>query len=88
MLDDEILASIDAFTTEQKTDLLCGIIDHCCLEPHQIYPLLGIDEKTVDELANRHRDYFESEHFQRKCLDCIPVEVIRECVDKFLRDNQ
>ena len=85
---DEILASIDAFTPEQKTDLLCDFIDHCCLDPHQLYPILGIDEKKVDELANRHREYFESEYFQRKCLDRIPVENIRKYVNKFFIDNQ
>lgn len=84
----EILESIDKFSPQERTDLLCGIIDHCCLDPHQLYPLLGIDEKIVDELANCQREYFESEHFHRKCLDCIPVETVRKYVNKFCIDNQ
>lgn len=84
----EILESIDKFSPQERTDLLCGIIDHCCLDPHQLYPLLGIDEKIVDELANRQREYFECEHFLRKCLDYIPVETVRKYVNKFCIDNQ
>jgi len=85
---DEIIKTVQSFSSEEKTELVCEIIDDSCLDPHQIYPCLGLAESIVDKLANNNMDFFESEFFHRLQLDTIPTKVIREFVNKFNIENQ
>jgi len=85
---DEIIKSVQAFSAEEKTGLVCAILDDSCLDPHQIYPCLGLDEGLVDKLENNNREFFDSEFFHRLQLDNIQTNVIREYVNKFNIENQ
>jgi len=85
---DEIIKTVQSFSSEEKTELVCEILDDSCLDPHQVYPCLGLDVSMVDELASCDREFFEGEYCHRLQLDCIPTKVIREYVNKFNVENQ
>lgn len=85
---EDIIKSVQAFSPEEKTELVCAILENSCLDPHQVYPCLGLDEGMIDQLANKDREFFESEYFHRLQLDNIPTKVIREYVNKFNVENQ
>lgn len=87
-LKDEIIKSVQVLSPEEKTSLVCEILENSCLDPHQVYPCLGLDGGLVDQLANSNMEFFESEYFHHLQLDNIPTKVIREFVNKFNIENQ
>jgi len=85
---DDIIKSVQALSTEEKTEFVCSLLENSCLDPHQVYPCLGLDEGMVDQLASKNREFFESEYFHRLQLDIIPTEFIRDYVNEFNVENQ
>jgi len=87
-LKNEIINSVQELSLEEKTQLVCGILDDSCLDPHQVCLCLGLDDEMVDKLENSNREFFESEYFHMLQLDNIPTKIIREYVNRFNIENQ
>ena len=86
-LHDEIIRSVQSFSPKEKTELVCGILDNCCLHPCQALPLLGMGEDTFAEIESRVNSYFDDPAFLYERLEYIPAEAIRAFVNKFMLEN-
>lgn len=85
---DEIIRSVESFSPKEKTELVCMVLDNCCLHPCQVLPLLGMDEGLFAEIEARVKSCFEDPAFLYERLEHIPADVIRKYVNTFVVENQ
>lgn len=87
-LHDEIIRSVESFTAKEKTELVCMILDNCCLHPCQVLPLLDLGEDAFAEIESRINSYFDDPAFLYERLNHIPAKTIREYANNFVIENQ
>ena len=83
-----IAQSICGMTAEQRTGLVCRIMDDGCLHPCQILSDLGLDDNLYQAIEEKVRSYLEMPAFLYERLEQIPTSTIRQYANEFVIENQ